>query len=250
MNNNALLRIANLQIAINDQEIVKGFNLTVEPGSVHALMGPNGSGKSTLAYALMGHPAYTVTGGRVMVNDQEILELSPDKRAKLGIFLAFQYPLEIPGLTVANFLREAYNASGKPALSVSEFYALIESTLQLLNLDKSFAHRALNDGFSGGEKKRLELLQLMLLQPKLAILDEIDSGLDVDALKLVAHALGLARKHNPSMSIILITHYQRILEHVIPDYVHVMINGALVATGTHTLAHTIESNGYDAYATR
>jgi len=248
MNNDSLLNITNLQVAINEQEIVQGLSLRVENGSIHAVMGPNGSGKSTLASALMGHPAYTVAGS-VRLNGQELLELSPDKRSLYGLFLAFQHPLEIPGLTVATFLREAYNARAQVKLSAVEFRAMLAPYLEILAIDERFIERALNDGFSGGEKKRLELLQLMILKPKVAILDEIDSGLDVDALKIVAHGIAQARKDNPAMAIILITHYQRILQYVQPDHVHVMVAGTLVATGTHALAHAIEKNGYDQYAT-
>lgn len=224
-----LLTIKNLTVSIEDQEIIKNFNLQINAGSVHALMGPNGSGKSSLANTLMGHPRYCVKSGTIFFNEIDITNFSPDKRAKQGLFLAFQYPQEVPGVQVFTFLKEAQ----------------LCTYLQLLSMDESFAYRNVNEGFSGGEKKRFELLQLLMLKPKLAILDEIDSGLDVDALKIVAQGLAFARKENPNLSIILITHYQRILNYIEPDFVHVMQDGQLVQSGNASLAHAIDKQGYD-----
>lgn len=225
--------------------VVKGLSLQINPGSVHALMGRNGSGKSSFAYSLMGHPKYKITAGSMSFDDQDLLSLSPDKRAKLGIFLAFQHPIELPGVSVFNFLKESYHAIHGNQLSVSEFQLKIFSAMDHLNLDHSFAYRSLNDGFSGGEKKRFEMLQLMILKPKLAILDEIDSGLDVSALKMVAQALNQIKIENPSMSFLIITHYQKVLEYIMPDFVHVLTHGTIQHTGDASLALEIEHKGYD-----
>ncbi len=242
---NALLRIINLNVSIEDEVILNDVNLAIAQGSVHALMGPNGSGKSTLAYTLAGHPRYTVTSGSVTLSEQDIVQLSPDKRAKLGLFLAFQQPYEIPGLSVFTFLKEAHQAITGNSLSVKEFQDLLQAHMKLLQFDSSFMYRNLNEGFSGGEKKRLEVLQMLVLQPTLVILDEIDSGLDIDALNIVGQAIGYARKENPALSVILITHYQRILHYIQPDYVHVLCNGTIVQSGDYTLAHEIEQKGYN-----
>ena len=240
-----MLSISNLRVSVEGDPILKGLTLQVQPGTIHALMGPNGSGKSTLAYTLMGHPHYTITDGHILLRDQVLNDLSPDKRAKLGLFLAFQHPLEIPGVTVAAFMKESLQAVTGKSWTVKEFNDLLERTLQELSMDMSFAQRSLNTGFSGGEKKRLEVLQMLLLKPQIVILDEIDSGLDVDALKVVAAGVMKARQENPSMSIIIITHYQRILDYILPDCVHIMCDGVIATSGTAQLALQIEAKGYD-----
>jgi Fe-S cluster assembly ATP-binding protein len=240
-----ILSIKNLAVSIEDREIIKNFNLEIEAGSIHALMGPNGSGKSSLANTLMGHPRYSVKGGTIFFNEIDITNFSPDKRAKQGLFLAFQYPQEIPGVQVFTFLKEVQRALTGNDIPVEELYDQLCNYLQLLSMDESFAYRNVNEGFSGGEKKRFELLQLLMLKPKLAILDEIDSGLDVDALKVVAHGLAIARKESPNLSILLITHYQRILNYIEPDFVHVMQDGYLIKSGDASLAQAIDQEGYD-----
>jgi Fe-S cluster assembly ATP-binding protein len=247
LNQSFLLQINNLSIYLQEQHIVNNFSLPVAPGTVHALMGPNGSGKSTLAHTLMGHPHYTVTAGQILLNGEDITNLPIHKRAQLGVFLAFQHPLEIPGVTVAMLLKQAHQAVTGTALSVKDFNALLTANLELLEMSPSVAHRAVNEGFSGGEKKKLEVLQLLILQPKLVILDEIDSGLDVDALRIVANALMHAKAQRPDMCLLIITHYARILHYLKPDFVHIMRQGQLVATGTAELAQEIERNGYDNY---
>ena len=239
--------IKNLSVSIDDQPIINDLNLQVAPGTIHAIMGPNGSGKSTLAYTLAGHPNYKIERGSIVFNNQNVTKLPPDKRAQAGLFLAFQHPCEIPGVTVSNFLKEAYAAITTTQISVEEFHQLLQKKMKLLNIDPSFAYRNLNDGFSGGEKKRLEMLQLLVLKPKLAILDEIDSGLDIDALKIVAQGLTQARRENPSMSVIIITHYQRILNYIKPDFVHILMNGNIVQSGDATLAHSLEQRGYQQF---
>jgi len=252
-----MLSITNLSVSIDDQAIIKKLNLQVAPGSVQVIMGPNGSGKSTLAYTLVGHPSYQVTGGAITYTPiglkatpgytTDITQLSPEKRAKLGIFLAFQHPYAIPGVAVAIFLREAYQAVTGTTVGVKEFYTMLEAKMALLGMDSSLAQRSLNDGFSGGEKKRLEMLQMLVLNPSLVILDEIDSGLDVDALKLVAAGITAARAINPSMAVLIITHYPRILQYIHPDAVHVMSAGRITKSGDAGLAHQIEYEGYDAF---
>ncbi len=243
------LVIRNLHVKIEDKEILKGFNLTLPKGEVHAIMGPNGTGKSTLAYTLMGHPAYEVTEGEVMFKGQDVLELEPDERSRLGIFLAFQYPVAIPGVTVANFLRTAVNARRRAenpedkGVPIPEFRKLLKAKMDMLKVDHTFAGRYLNDGFSGGEKKRAEILQMAVLQPEIAILDETDSGLDIDALRIVADGVNALRSDN--IGVLVITHYQRILNYIKPDVVHVMMDGRIVETGNADLALHLEEHGYD-----
>jgi Fe-S cluster assembly ATP-binding protein len=243
------LEIRNLHVKIEDREILKGVNLSVKQGEVHALMGPNGTGKSTLAYTLMGHPSYEVTEGEVWFKDKNILELAPDERAHLGLFLAFQYPVSIPGVTVANFLRTALNAQRKAAnkedkgISIPEFRRLLRERMQLLKMDSSFAGRYLNEGFSGGEKKRAEVLQMATLNPEIAIMDETDSGLDIDALRIVSEGVNVLR--GPELGVLVITHYQRILNYIKPDFVHIMLDGRIVETGGPELALHLEEQGYD-----
>ena len=243
------LDIKHLKVTVEGKSILRGVDLTVESGRVHALMGPNGSGKSTLANVLLGHPKYVVTGGSVKFGGRDVLKLSPDARARLGLFLAFQYPQAIPGVTVASFLRTAVNAArearGAKPLTVMEFRRVLAEKRELLGVDEKFTERYLNDGFSGGEKKRAEILQLALLEPKLAILDETDSGLDIDALKVVSEGVNALRAANPGLSVLLITHYQRILNYVLPDVVHVMVDGRIAETGSPELVRKLETKGYD-----
>ena len=243
------LVIRNLHASIDEREILKGVNLSVNQGEVHALMGPNGTGKSTLAYVLMGHPSYQVTEGEVWFKGQNILELAPDVRAHLGVFLAFQYPVAIPGVTVANFLRTAINAQRKAAnpqdkgIPVPEFRRMLIERMNLLKMDQAFAGRYLNEGFSGGEKKRAEVLQMATLKPEIAIMDETDSGLDIDALRIVSE--GVNALPGPELGVLLITHYQRILNYIKPDQVHIMLNGQIVESGGSDLALHLEEHGYD-----
>jgi Fe-S cluster assembly ATP-binding protein len=241
------LRITNLRCQVAGKEILKGIDLTVEPGKIHALMGPNGSGKSTLAFSVTGHPQYQVTGGSVDLDGEDMLALPPDKRARAGLFLSFQYPAAIPGVKVANFLHAARQAERPGDLPPAKFRALLLEKMEQLGIDPSFMGRYLNDGFSGGEKKRLEMLQLAVLAPKYAILDETDSGLDIDALKDVGDSIAALRasEEGRSTGFLIITHYPRILSYVVPDVVHVMIDGRIVKTGGHDLAHRIEREGYD-----
>ena len=239
----ATLVIEDLHVAVEDKEILRGVDLTVEPGRVHALMGPNGSGKSTLAYALAGHPRYKVTGGKVTFRGEDVLDLLPDERARLGMFLAMQYPVEVPGVSVTNFLRTAINAVRGEEVSVRDFARELREQMRQLDMDPKFAERSLNEGFSGGEKKRHEILQMALLRPQLAILDETDSGLDVDALRVVAG--GVNRLRGPELGILLITHYTRILRYISPDFVHVMVDGRVVQSGGPELAEELEAKGYE-----
>jgi len=239
------LRVENLHITIADKEIVRGLSLSVPCGQVHAIMGPNGSGKSTLAKVLAGHPDYQVTKGNVTLDGENLLELEPDERARLGLFMAFQYPNEIPGVTIANFLRAALQArlpEGEE-LDATDYYAKLYEKMELLGMDRAFTSRSVNEGFSGGEKKRTEILQLAMIEPKYAILDETDSGLDIDALKTVAHGVNSLR--GPNLGILLITHYQRLLNYIVPDYVHVMVAGRIVRSGRKELALELEERGYD-----
>ncbi len=237
------LIIKDLHVSVEGQRILNGVDLVVRKGEVCALMGPNGSGKSTLAYTLMGHPRYTVDKGEAWYKGQNILELKPDERAKLGLFLSFQYPQEIPGVSVSNFLRTAHNAVKPNQISVPEFVKLLREKMKLLKIDEVFSRRYLNEGFSGGEKKRTEILQLAVLQPEMAILDETDSGLDIDSLKTVAH--GVNTMINPNLGILIITHYQRILNYITPDRVHIMVKGRIIKSGGKELAHELEAKGYD-----
>ena len=238
-----MLRIENLHVEVDGNEIVKGLNLEVGKGEIHAIMGPNGSGKSTLANVLMGHPRYDVTGGSITFEGEDVLELEPDERAKMGIFLAFQYPSEVPGVSVANFLRTAVNSVREEELSPMQMYKLLQEKMAVMRMDTKFAERYLNEGFSGGEKKRNEILQRLMLEPRLAILDETDSGLDIDALQVVAR--GVSEMRGPEFSAVVITHYQRILRYIEPDHVHVMLDGRLVTSGGKELAETLEEKGYD-----
>jgi Fe-S cluster assembly ATP-binding protein len=236
-------------VKIEDKDILKGVDLTVRQGEVHALMGPNGTGKSTLAYALMGHPSYEITAGEVTFKGENLLELEADERARLGLFLAFQYPVSIPGVSVANFLRTALNARRKlknpddKGIPIPEFRKLIKGHMDLLKMDYSFGGRYLNEGFSGGEKKRAEILQMAVLEPEIALLDETDSGLDIDALRIVSDGVNSVR--GPKTGILLITHYQRILNYIKPDFVHIMLGGKIVESGGSDLALHLEEQGYD-----
>jgi Fe-S cluster assembly ATP-binding protein len=242
-----LLEVRNLSAKVAGVEILKGVSLTVRAGEVHAIMGPNGSGKSTFAKALVGHPAYEVTSGAATFEGRNLFELSAEERARAGLFLGFQYPVEIPGVANAQFLRLAYNtiqaARGKDELDPLEFDDFVREKMQLLGMDPAFLDRSVNEGFSGGEKKRNEILQMALLEPKLAFLDETDSGLDIDALRVVANSVN--RLITPDNAIVLVTHYQRLLNHILPDYVHVMDGGRIVKTGGRDLALELESRGYD-----
>jgi Fe-S cluster assembly ATP-binding protein len=242
-----VLEIRNLYAAIDGKEILKGLDLTVKAGEIHAIMGPNGSGKSTLAKVLAGHPDYEVTQGEVIYQGKNLLEIDPDERAREGVFLAFQYPIEIPGVSNANFLRMAYNEKakheGRDELDPLEFDDLIREKMQIVEMDTSFINRSVNEGFSGGEKKRNEILQMAVLEPKLAVLDETDSGLDIDAMRIVANGINkLANKNN---AIILVTHYQRLLNYIVPDFVHVLYQGLIVKSGGKELAEELEQKGYD-----
>ncbi|MBI2656861.1 Fe-S cluster assembly ATPase SufC [Candidatus Woesearchaeota archaeon] len=239
------LIIKDLHVSIDGKKILNGVDLVVRKGEVCALMGPNGSGKSTLAYTLMGHPKYTVDKGEAWYKGKNILELPPDERAKLGLFLSFQYPQEIPGVSVSNFLRTACNAVKQSPISVPDFVKLLKEKMKLLKIEDSFSRRYLNEGFSGGEKKRTEILQLAVLQPEMAILDETDSGLDIDSLKTVAQ--GVNAMLNPGIGILIITHYQRILNYITPDSVHIMVKGRIVKSGGKELAHELEAKGYDEF---
>ena len=245
------LRIENLRVSIGEKEILRGVNLTIRQGEVHALMGPNGSGKSTLSYALMGHPSYEVTEGSVTIDGQDILGLEPDERAKAGLFLAFQYPTSIPGVTVANFLRHAVTNVRNPArkegedlIPMRDFRKELREQMDELGMDQEFARRYLNDGFSGGEKKRAEILQLAMLRPAFSILDETDSGLDIDAVRIVSEGVNrVAAKH--SIGILVITHYERILNYIRPDFVHILFGGQIVESGGPELVQQLERKGYD-----
>src|SRR6516162_2439023 len=249
----ALLKLENLHVALEDgTEIVKGVDLEVDTNEVHAIMGPNGSGKSTLAYALMGHPAYEITDGRLLVDGEDVTELGADERAQRGLFLAFQYPHAIPGVTVTSFLRSAINAVRKARnggvddpIAIPEFRKELLAQMDRLKVSRELASRYLNDGFSGGEKKRVEILQMAMLKPRVAVLDETDSGLDIDALKTVAR--GVKELVGPQMGALVITHYQRILNYIEPDFVHVFVDGRIVEEGGPELAHTLEAEGYKAF---
>ncbi|MGH3087274.1 MAG: Fe-S cluster assembly ATPase SufC [Rubrobacteraceae bacterium] len=239
-----MLKVENLRVEIEDSgEILKGVDLEVNKGEIHAIMGPNGSGKSTLANVLMGHPRYEVTDGSITFEGEDALELEPDERAKMGMFLAFQYPSEVPGVSVANFLRTAVNSVREVELSPMDMYRLLQEKMKIMQMDVKFAERYLNEGFSGGEKKRNEILQMLMLDPRLAIMDETDSGLDIDALQVVAK--GVNELRGPDFSAVVITHYQRILRYIEPDRVHVMLDGRIVTSGGKDLANQLEEKGYD-----
>jgi Fe-S cluster assembly ATP-binding protein len=242
-----MLEIRNLHAAIDGNEILKGINLTIKKGEIHAIMGPNGSGKSTLAKVLAGHPAYEVTKGEVLYEGRNLLELSPDERAREGVFMAFQYPIEVPGVSNAQFLRLAYNERrkhfGEEELDPLEFKDLLKERAKVVEMDASFMQRSVNEGFSGGEKKRNEILQMAVLEPKLAILDETDSGLDIDALRVVAE--GVNKLQNSENAIIVVTHYQRLLNYIVPHFVHVLANGRIAREGGKELALELEEKGYD-----
>lgn len=241
------LEVENLEVSVPEEDIVRGVSLEVEPGEIHAIMGPNGSGKSTLCKALMGNPEYSIDGGKILVDGEDVTDEETDERAREGLFLGFQYPAEISGITVAEFLKEAIDAkreeNGKEAMPQSKFNELLREKLDLLDMEEDYARRYLNQGFSGGEKKRNEILQMAVLQPKYAILDEIDSGLDIDALKVVAK--GIKQLADEDQGILMITHYQRILDYVEPDRVHVMVDGKIVESGGQELAEKLENEGYD-----
>jgi Fe-S cluster assembly ATP-binding protein len=242
-----MLSIKNLQAAVNGKEILKGLNFEVKPGEVHAIMGPNGSGKSTLASVLAGREQYEVTGGEVTYNGVDLLEMSPEDRAREGIFLAFQYPVEIPGVSTTNFLKTAVNEvrkyRGQEPLDAVQFLTRMKEKMKLVNIDQALLSRSLNEGFSGGEKKRNEIFQMAMLEPKLAILDETDSGLDIDALRVVAE--GVNKLRTKDNAVVLVTHYQRLLDYIVPDFVHVLYQGRIVKSGTKDLALQLEEKGYD-----
>ena len=243
------LEIKDLHVSIEDKEILTGLSLTIKQGEIHAIMGPNGTGKSTLAYTLMGHPNYTVTGGEVLLDGENVLDMEPDERSRAGIFLAFQYPVAIPGVTVANFLRSAINSRRRAenhedkGMPIPEFRKMLKKRMDALKMDHTFAGRYLNDGFSGGEKKRAEILQMATLKPRFAILDETDSGLDIDALRIVSE--GVNALAGPELGVLVITHYQRLLNYIKPHFVHVMMGGRIVESGGPELALHLEDQGYD-----
>jgi len=242
-----MLKINNLHASVEDKAILKGINLEVKPGEVHAIMGPNGSGKSTLASVIAGKEEYEVTEGNILLDDEDIEELSAEERAHKGVFLSFQYPVEIPGVSVTNFMRTAINesrkAKGLEDMPAKDMLKMIRDKSELLEIDRKFLSRSLNEGFSGGEKKRNEIFQMAMLEPKLAILDETDSGLDIDALRIVAN--GVNKLKSKDNAVIVITHYQRLLDHIVPDFVHVLYNGKIVKSGGKELAHELEAKGYD-----
>jgi Fe-S cluster assembly ATP-binding protein len=241
------LEIKDLHIAIGDKPVVKGLSLTIKPGQVHAIMGPNGTGKSTLAKAIAGHPDYAITQGDVLLDGKSILGTEVDERARAGLFLAFQYPSEIPGVTIANFIRAAVQArmAEGEELDASGYYKRLYAKMDLLKIDRKFTSRSVNEGFSGGEKKRCEILQMAMLEPKFALMDETDSGLDIDALRIVAEGVNAQRGNATSPGILLITHYQRLLNYIVPDFVHVMYDGRIVKSGDKNLALELEEKGYE-----
>lgn len=242
-----MLSVKNLQASIQGSQILKGLDLEVKPGEIHAIMGPNGSGKSTLASVLAGREDYEVEGGQAIFDNQNLMEMEPEERARAGLFLAFQYPVEIPGVTMTNFMRQSVNeirkAQGKEEIKSADFLKLMREKAKMVGIDEKMMKRAVNEGFSGGEKKRNEILQMALMEPKLSIMDETDSGLDIDALKVVAN--GVNELSNDDNAFVIITHYQRLLNHIVPDYVHVLYDGKVVKTGDSQLAYELEEKGYD-----
>lgn len=242
-----LLKVVDLhaEVAEEGTEILKGLSLEINEGEIHAIMGPNGSGKSTLSKVIAGHPAYEVTDGDILYRGQSILDMEPDERAKLGVFLAFQYPVEIPGVSIANFLRTALNSRQEEEIDIFDYQELLTERMEMLGMDPVFAERSVNDGFSGGEKKRNEILQLAMLEPSLALMDETDSGLDIDALKIVSAGINEVMSKKPEMGVLLITHYQRMLNYVTPHFVHVMTSGRIIRSGGPELALELEEKGYE-----
>lgn len=242
-----MLTIENLHVAVGDKKVLNGVTLEVKPGEVHAIMGPNGSGKSTLAHVLAGRPGYSITQGSVRYDGKDLLALAPEERAREGMFLGFQYPVEIPGVNNVYLLKAAVNAArkhrGLPEVDAFDFLGLVREKMKLMKMDESFLTRGVNEGFSGGEKKRNEILQMLVLEPRLAVLDETDSGLDIDALKVVA--AGVNRLRSPERAVVLVTHYQRLLDYIVPDYVHVLVRGRIARTGDKSLALELEKRGYD-----
>jgi Fe-S cluster assembly ATP-binding protein len=242
-----MLKIENLHVSVDGKEILKGLTLDVGAGEVHAIMGPNGSGKSTLAYALAGRPGYEITAGKVTFGGRDLMALAPEERAREGVFLGFQYPVEIPGVNNVYLLKAALNAArkhrGLPEVDAFEFLGLVREKMKVMHIDEAFLSRGVNEGFSGGEKKRNEVLQMLMLEPRLAILDETDSGLDIDALKVVANGVNTLR--SPERSVVLVTHYQRLLDYIVPDYVHVLVRGRIARSGDKSLALELERRGYD-----
>ena len=251
MDESPILTVTGLEAGVADEDldILKGVDLAIGPGEIHAIMGPNGSGKSTLAKVIAGHPEYEPTDGSVDFRGEDLLEMEPDERAQAGVFMAFQYPVEIPGVSIANFLRTALQSRLEDGeeLDLFDFQELLMERMELLDMDVAFAQRPVNDGFSGGEKKRNEILQMAVLRPALAVMDETDSGLDIDALQVVARGVNTLRKEDPQMSVLLITHYQRILNHIVPDRVHVMVDGRIVESGGPEVALELEAQGYEEY---
>ncbi len=242
-----LLKVVNLhaEVAEEGTEILRGVDLEIKEGEIHAIMGPNGSGKSTLSKVISGHPAYEVTDGDILLRGESLLDMEPDERSKAGVFLAFQYPVEIPGVSIANFLRTALNSKNEEEIDIFEFHDLLTSRMEMLGMDPVFAERSVNDGFSGGEKKRNEILQLAMLEPTLAVMDETDSGLDIDALKVVSAGINKIKGERSDMAVLLITHYQRMLNYIEPNFVHVMVGGRIIRSGGPELAHELEAKGYE-----